>query len=1468
MTIIEGKTAYPYITEFKKEPFKSFVLIKRKDLGSYYFSEYNKVVEFYQNFNKNLLDINALNLENIYWFLLLRKYLREDKKENREEIYNFIISCECSQDNKIGFKFFPNSQRPPDIWSTYFALASIKLLGLLEMYLTSKEENNAKAGVKDFILDHKKGNYFLHCLSKDCEICKKKSQARTLYFVIESFSLLGMDVRAKKEQFRSYIGVRKRDSSLVFKLLCLKFLDLDHEVNDKEIRYLHQFQKENGGFSFKEQIGEINASFWLVYVLHNYSWLIDYNPSGIYSFINAKLNEILSVPANWNLKKLVDVSKLIILLSLIWNTFIEEIERVIFKELEEKDYVDLNQLRNTFDLSSGIEEIILYINLSYNFKLKILDNKIEFLNYSRGLSAGAKLVATVIYETLAKNSIISLSDVIREHNAKYRDELIKIKDVRQLVQEMVDRNFFKGNMRTKRGFSLKTKYYLYLDYLLNKIIVSDAKINTERLYYEKEKLKDIKNDIYNMTLNLKDTSLKIKEEIESYLILDEVTYARERLKYILRNALMEADFLNENIENSFNEELYYVNMKAVLGKDIARWKTMYSLSQKRLNEIDSYLKEKIIEKEKSRNLNKFLEDFEEKVSSIEEVLYKRLELFRTFFREAFERTYDEEKFDLVVHEFNKILQYVNKYDTTIYKISQKITTQERELIRKHKKIIAEWIRIKEDLEKIFDYYLAGFQFFRENKEKIENISSKIRGDISLLKEKVKKIIDENQFQEVFLVIKRDSDALLKERTKEIKDLQTIVKNEIKSKQRFYLLYRFLQEKLDKIEEEIIKFVSEQVQSLKDKVIEDRNRVQIEEFDSYVSETIILLKNQINDYINNLNISKNLKINEISKGFDNIQNDFDKKDNLYAKKLNASKELIKDFAEKSKFTIIQWEKFKEYFNNEIKTVKEECINNAITETINAIASKKKTNNINIKDLKTELDLSCDLLMTKIREMIEISKLNAELLEDEKYILVHTVDYYKTKELRNFLDNQVLKIKREPIGKILALYDSCIRNRTLGVNALELQNRINELTNFKKEILVQFSSKTNELQIDEERSEFIETKNYMDSLIENDMLAIKNIKNNLTLFNEMESHIEGEFNELKVELNQNFAKINEEFEKIGSFAEINEYFETRKVKFKEKLKRTQNKIEMELKSSLNKINDSNKLSPELGEFYVKNKNNFLNEYEKKVEKIKEDINLLKHEKYRDKLIDYINNRKIYLSQLLGTLERKVEDYVEIKEFNRAQVIIQKRARNIELEIKEINKNLKNIVKDFNKQSKDFKTKNKNILDNFEQFISEFLTILNEKVKSLERLILKSYVEMAIKAVANGYLTTSFLNNELKIKKQNIQDHLLFLISEGNLKGKFDPRLGIYYENPEVLKNLSEAELQVVKKMNFRVYMYLTHLKNFTSQYGSIIAFFTSVLTISYYIFQFSGGNLAILALPMAITFILVSYFFLKKRKEEKI
>ena len=73
------------------------------------------------------------------------------------------------------------------------------------------------------------------------------------------------------------------------------------------------------------------------------------------------------------------------------------------------------------------------------------------------------------------------------------------------------------------------------------------------------------------------------------------------------------------------------------------------------------------------------------------------------------------------------------------------------------------------------------------------------------------------------------------------------------------------------------------------------------------------------------------------------------------------------------------------------------------------------------------------------------------------------------------------------------------------------------------------------------------------------------------------------------------------------------------------------------------------------------------------------------------------------------------------------VQKREKKIELEIRDISKNIKNVVREYERKSKNFETKNKYLLDDFEQFIKGFRDLMNEKVKSLDEMIIKSYVSI---------------------------------------------------------------------------------------------------------------------------------------------
>ncbi|GAH52992.1 unnamed protein product, partial [marine sediment metagenome] len=287
------------------------------------------------------------------------------------------------------------------------------------------------------------------------------------------------------------------------------------------------------------------------------------------------------------------------------------------------------------------------------------------------------------------------------------------------------------------------------------------------------KLKEFKNDIYNMTLKLENTIPQIREEIESYLLLDEVEFAKERLRFILRNALMEADFLNENIETSFNQELIYINLQATLGSEISQWNKSYSLLQNRLNELNKYLQGRIQEKEDLKKYSVILDELDNRVYNIQDYIDRELDSFKNFVVEILEDGYSKEKFDLIIQAFNKISQYVNKYDGIVYKISHQITGKEKKVAKKHRKIINNWVNFKENFDSIFADYTNGFQFFNELNEKIGNFKDNIQTGILEIKENAKNKVINNQFHDAFKTIKKEADILIKQKAEEIKDLKSI-----------------------------------------------------------------------------------------------------------------------------------------------------------------------------------------------------------------------------------------------------------------------------------------------------------------------------------------------------------------------------------------------------------------------------------------------------------------------------------------------------------------------------------------------------------------------------------------------------------------------------------------------------------------------------------------------------------------------
>jgi hypothetical protein len=91
-------------------------------------------------------------------------------------------------------------------------------------------------------------------------------------------------------------------------------------------------------------------------------------------------------------------------------------------------------------------------------------------------------------------------------------------------------------------------------------------------------------------------------------------------------------------------------------------------------------------------------------------------------------------------------------------------------------------------------------------------------------------------------------------------------------------------------------------------------------------------------------------------------------------------------------------------------------------------------------------------------------------------------------------------------------------------------------------------------------------------------------------------------------------------------------------------------------------------------------------------------------------------------------------------------------------------------------------------------------------------------------------------------------------------------LYYENPNLLNKLDESELEVMKKMNFRFYMFWRRLRSFASQNYSIFAFLAAILSITISLSSFIGP--AIFAVLIVLVIALALYLLIKRNKQEKI
>ncbi len=468
---------------------------------------------------------------------------------------------------------------------------------------------------------------------------------------------------------------------------------------------------------------------------------------------------------------------------------------------------------------------------------------------------------------------------------------------------------------------------------------------------------------------------------------------------------------------------------------------------------------------------------------------------------------------------------------------------------------------------------------------------------------------------------------------------------------------------------------------------------------------------------------------------------------------------------------------------------------------------------------------------------------------------------------FSDKQIEKLGND-FGKLVSLDESAIKKKSLKVNILEIQNRIEDFNTRQLNLERSYQNEILKIGININRDDFLANRNFFNTELNRYRDIIDEINKNTILFNQLINFIGGEFNSLRIQLRELNKSFQDEAEKINDYEKLLNNFSGKILKLSETMRISFNKIEQEISTTMIQNESLKILNSEIREELVFNKNLFNKEFEEFKENVSKKLNLIKNDALKENLMHFINRNQVLLNQMLGSLERKVEDKLEIKDFKSTSIMVQRRVKKIREKLKYIENETSKLKKEFKKASPTFNTKNKFLFDDFKHFLHEYDEIINEKIKKLEQLILKSYVEIVIKAVKDEYVTISFLAHELKTKKDKIQTYIINMIGANELPGKYDPELQIYFENLEIIDNLNPAQLKVIKTTNFKLYEFLNRLRFFTSQYSSILTFIAAIFTITLSLYNLSGGNPLTVIIPLSIAILITFYLLLRKQKDDKI
>jgi hypothetical protein len=1291
------------------------------------------------------------------------------------------------------------------------------------------------------------------------------NQGKYYFYLLSLFTLLNKDPRNLKPHLvNSPLFSPQLGSSRIFQFFVFRLLGDYSNLEEKNLLSYHDLAKPSGGFTLENSaLPNIYDTFWIGYLLETYKWMLPVQSGPIYAYIVKEFTNLSQTDTTGR-----NLSQLVVLLGLIFESLIEDTEKLIFTNMSQSTVLDLQVISVQGGLLGAEKEVLKFLNKRFQFQLDILDNDIRFRRYLNKIDPFREEIAFKIRASIAQFRRTDISTFRREENRlRKRDNRIEDKLCIQLIQDMQDQHFFTGAIYKKARILRTPRFYFQRESYIEKIITSNRPIDYSGILSEKQRLLEVIGDIHSMTHEMEISAHNIMNEIESMIIAGiDPEFIENRLKFNIKKTLFDAAFFNKAIE-SFTTEFEYYQPHYFLKEYNSRWNAIYSLLQKNFLNLHRILNVKIEKLREEKFQHSLTVDLEKIINKITASLIEQFDQFENLFRSELLENYTRDKVRSLHDQLIALKNKIINQDLKIQNFSLRITSNQKQVRKFRNGVINKWISQNKDFIHAIDYYQKGFDLWLTKIAEIDKNHQEIIKKISETEQIINQKLYAKEHEEALELINETFPKLNQMHERFLKQLK-------KELNKLYRKNRKLSYLLKNLKSETLAGIVINQKLINHKREEFQENIQLD----LQSHLINNLKSNIDQAVNKVREEYISMESVLSQGF---QDKRSKSQITFEKRVVEFKKLLKE--ENIKITQLQKEIHGKYSGDSSKIAEivqkwidvhsdlQIDVDNLFTkyqeeklvEFCITLAKNEHSNHIELEKIAKLIGKPIGFLEERLKTIIQNNRMNAILVGKPLTLEVHNADWRDWQKLLQYTQTHFREIEYQ-YDKINDYFQQTITRQEFIEKKSQIHQLFDTLSTEIKQSIRNFDK-------------FIKDFNFDNPLIKetakkfnNEVKTLqKNIESITSLINKVEhlqKLIEDEIAVIDDVINSQIHKISIEIEKKkkSSFKHDRKWIDVKEREIKDEIKELQSQIKIIINQTTDI--DSKPILNDMYSFFLTKISHPLKRLDKFMDQMREKLQISEISQLKDDMDNALLKAQKKLTNFAHKVDLNVLSRIRRRDFLSAAKYLKNRPKDLRNLLKEQNKKILRDMKTFASESAQFKIRySAQFKTMWDQLKEEFLemTVHTQQIALRTEIILQ-FTRFSLKSFKHNFVPLNYFTENLSIKHKHVSHTLMSLITDRSLPGKLDLTHDIYFEGVEKIDSKMIATLDIIQKTNVKTYLFLQRIKNVFGILGPILASIGSLLSILYYATRFSSSLFLILS-SLLLFVALFLFIWLRKGKE---